>query len=262
MTSDKLQESKSRSGEQVSTASTMWRLRVFQYLLLLSQVHGWVPLDRRKFGEQILAIYSLPVAFPTVASEVTLRYSEDWSSTQLNLQSLQNSVRFSKWPMGRWPDPILRRPALPVDPKWYGSTTLETAATLLKQTARREGAVGLAAQQCGVDARMVFVEGRGVLVNPHIVGRSPETEMRVWQEQCLVLPPTFVATVLRDSSVDVEYWTVMGKLQRMRLYGELSRCVQHEMGQYLLSGLILVHIFGDSYAHSCMLHSLWCRHRP
>jgi peptide deformylase len=215
----------------------MWRLQMLLHLLLLSDHNeGWANFDRRMFGGQLLAISAAAWTIPSIASEKEIqahfRYADDWIGTQLGLRSLNDSVQLSNWPMGRWPDPILRRPATPVDPLWYGSTTLETATTLLKQTARREGAVGLAAQQCGVDARIVFVEGRGILVNPHIVARSPETEMRVWKERCLVLPPTFVGTVLRDSWVDVEFWTVMGKLQRMRLSGEMSRCVQHEMGTY------------------------------
>ena len=96
-----------------------------------------------------------------------------------------------------------------------------------------------------------------VLINPRIVGRSPETEMKVWTEQCLVLPPTWTATVLRDSWIDVEYYTLEGTataagmggpgstrprpvasssqlgggiltIRRRRLYGETSRCFQHE----------------------------------
>ena len=100
---------------------------------------------------------------------------------------------------------------------------------MLAQTARQEGAVGLAAQQCGIDARMVYLEGYGVLVNPHILQRSPETTSRVWQERCLVLPPTFVATVLRDDWVVLEYHTPRGNRKRLRLQGEASRCIQHEM---------------------------------
>lgn len=208
-----------------------------QLLILISfwQVQGWTnSIGRRRFGAEIgfMAMFPvLPKTPPAIASDrLAFQYSDDWSGTQLDLQSLQDSVQSSQWPMGRWPDPILRRPASPVDEGMFGTTTLQSAATLLQQTARREGAVGLAAQQCAVDARLVFVEGRGILVNPTIIDRSPETEMRVWQERCLVLPPTFVATVLRDAWVDVEYFTVKGNLRKMRLYGEVSRCVQHEMG--------------------------------
>jgi peptide deformylase len=44
-----------------------------------------------------------------------------------------------------------------------------------------------------------------VLINPRIVARSPESSMKVWTEECLVLPPTFRATILRDDWIDVEY---------------------------------------------------------
>ena len=142
--------------------------------------------------------------------------------------------------MARWPDPILRRPASEVDPYWFGSSTLKSVCQILQDTAQSEGAVGLAAQQCGLDARIVYVgspcnlvrsrDTPIVMVNPHIVNRSPETQTRVWDEHCLVLPPTFVATVLRDDWVDVLYWTWQGgKPRQIRLQGEASRCVQHEL---------------------------------
>jgi peptide deformylase len=68
-----------------------------------------------------------------------------------------------------------------------------------------------------------------VLINPRIVQRSPETEMRAWEETCLVLPPKFVATVLRDAWINVQYYTMDGKLQTMRLEGQAARCLQHEL---------------------------------
>jgi len=226
-------------------------------------------------------------------------YADTWTGTRLQTVSLEDSVSNGKthtgasnrgsslpfWEMGRWPDPALRVPAGPVDPAAWriGGTaspsseqqrTLRLAATILRNTALREGAVGLAAQQCGVDARMVFVssspETKGkknksnnndlVLINPRIVARSPEPEMRVWTEECLVLPPTFRATVLRDDWIEVEfdglyefvvaptttttttttkhpsvesmsYRAAASPLAplRRRFEGEPSRCLQHEL---------------------------------
>ena len=46
------------------------------------------------------------------------------------------------------------------------------------------------------------------LVNPRIIQRSPESEMLVWTEECLVLPPEFRATLLRDSEITIEYETL------------------------------------------------------
>ena len=138
---------------------------------------------------------------------------------------------------------------------------------MLVRTAQYYGAVGLAAQQCGINARLIYIQedddGRRrrrmtttttttVFINPRLVGRSPEPNVQVWTEQCLVLPPTWTATVLRDSWIDVEYYTLMKKTPvvatstqapqspppqqeqllltkcRRRLYGEASRCFQHE----------------------------------
>ena len=102
-------------------------------------------------------------------------------------------------------------------------------ATLLRQTCVKEGAVGLAAQQCGVDARLVHLVGVGTMVNPSIVARSVEADMKVWSEFCLVLPPSFRATVLRDAWVDVEYRETNGSIRTTKLRGEKARAAQHEL---------------------------------
>ncbi len=192
-------------------------------------------------------------------------YSDSWTGTRLNIKSLEestNSGAFARdesgllyWTMGKWPDPALRIPAKPVDPSmWLDGVKqqrLELAATILRDTANREGAVGLAAQQCGVDARMVFLSASDdrngnsdmVLINPRIVARSPESSMKVWTEECLVLPPTFRATVLRDDWIDVEYdfcYEYRSKESiissagsqtpiKRRFFKEQSRCLQHEL---------------------------------
>ncbi len=168
-------------------------------------------------------------------------YSDEWTGTNLPLQTLEEAVETaakssnSSWPMARWPDVILRRPASPVQNRWYGTTILKQACSLLQETATNAGAVGLAAQQSGVDARIIYLETPGripssiVMINPHIVQRSAEEDMRVWQEHCLVLPPTFIATVLRDAWVDVEYWDWKGKFHAVRLAGEIARAAQHEL---------------------------------
>ena len=74
------------------------------------------------------------------------------------------------------------------------------------------------------------------LVNPRIIHRSLESEMLVWTEECLVLPPEFKATLLRDAEVTIEYETLTdddpdtcGKTRQLTLTGELARCAQHEM---------------------------------
>jgi peptide deformylase len=188
------------------------------------------------------------------------RYSNNWTGTSLPLWELSTAVKHAtqmsitidgtqqqyRWEMGRWPDPILRRRANPVSLSLLGTDMLKQACEMLRNTAITEGAVGLAAQQCGINARIIYLEvpshGRNsyiIMINPKIQNRSPESKMLVWRESCLVLPPTFQATVLRDAWVDVAYydWKSKGLLHHnsitpphaIRLYGQLARAVQHEM---------------------------------
>jgi len=172
--------------------------------------------------------------------------------------------------MGKWPDPMLRHPSSRVSASVFQDENqreqLQLVATALKNTARNEGAVGLAAQQCGIDASLIYIDNvwdvgrtniipmidilgeghndsrffnrfirnnqqeKGIfLVNPRIIQRSPESEMIVWTEQCLVLPPEFRATLLRDAEVTVEYESMDGVTKHLKLKGELARCCQHEM---------------------------------
>lgn len=240
------------------------------------------------------------------------------------------------FPMGKWPDPILRIPSSPIPPSTFSNKSqlnmLQSIANTLKHTARKEGAVGLAAQQCGIDVSLIYIDGivvdtttassssssnrndqssynngrsalggvfgqsnwrnskkqltgegalldnddytnhnrssnntprllsrmgkqpplpmrqeQGIfLVNPRIIHRSPESEMLVWTEECLVLPPEFRATLLRDAEVTIEYETLTttttttgvdntmeeyscGETKQITLRGEFARCVQHEM---------------------------------
>jgi len=164
-------------------------------------------------------------------------YNDDWSGTGLTLLNIISAAELTHFNMGRWPDPILRRPARAVENQWFGTETLEKVTKLLRDVARENKAVGLAAQQCGIDARIVYLElplpnlrqQSVTMINPIITERSPETEMRVWTEYCLVLPPTFRATVLRDALVVVQYLDVQGMPQKIRFTGEAARAVQHEL---------------------------------
>jgi len=180
-------------------------------------------------------------------------YSDSWTGTALPLLDLVQASQKQEWSMGRWPDPVLRRPASSVDSFWFGTETLRCTTELLRQTCLKAKAVGLAAQQCGVDARIVHLEDpqRISMVNPKIVNRSAETNMKVWQERCLVLPPTFVATVLRDDWIDVEYYDWKGDLRRTRLRGETARAAQHEM-DHDRGILVLDHVGMDEMENGLM----------
>ena len=162
----------------------------------------------------------------------------------------ESDIPLSAFPMARWPDPVLRIPTKSVSASLWNANELFTLANTLRMTARKEKAVGLAAQQCGIDASLVFLEktepsktnsrrrkGKGVtdddkdgifLFNPRFVYRSPETEMLVWDEHCLVMPSKFHATVLRDRRVVVEAETLDGTTRFFDFTDEMARAVQHE----------------------------------
>jgi peptide deformylase len=87
----------------------------------------------------------------------------------------------------------------------------------------------------GIDASIIFldhpnsIDGEIVMINPRIINRSRELDMKVWTEECLVLPPTFRATLLRDAVVTVEYQNFDGDFRQITLDGELARAFQHEL---------------------------------
>ena len=53
--------------------------------------------------------------------------------------------------------------------------------------------------------------------------------MKSWEEQCLVLPPDFRATVMRDNKVKIEAEDLNGNTRTITLGGELARAAQHEI---------------------------------
>jgi peptide deformylase len=254
---------------------------------------GTVVLSTRPYSS-VLAIEEVESITRRPTIQHPFRYSDTWTGTNLTLLSLSEAVEsamgetdahvkgkatttetggnrsrvqvdkgrttvpdgtIETWNMGRWPDPILRHPAEAVNGDvWFGTDTLLRACQILQKTAVQHRAEGLAAQQCGVDARIVYVNLQAstapqsqyplllrspedkthakflMMINPSIVRRSPENEMTCWTEECLVLPRSFRATLLRDKWVDVHYWTPMGEPQQARLRGESARCFQHELG--------------------------------
>ena len=124
----------------------------------------------------------------------------------------------------RYPDPILRLEAKPVR---RCDAALAKTVALLRAAARRHGAQGLAATQCGVDAAIVLL-GDEAFVNPRIVERSPEARLRCWTERCLALPPDVRVETLRDEAVTVAATTVTGVPFTTTLTGAAARQFSHE----------------------------------
>ena len=86
----------------------------------------------------------------------------------------------------------------------------------------------------GIDASLIFIDlpwdPNGLfMVNPRIISRSSEIDMKVWDEKCLVLPPSFHAVILRDATVTIEYNNLVGDSRMIKLSNELARAAQHEM---------------------------------
>jgi peptide deformylase len=178
---------------------------------------------------------SVPNAISVSHNVNGFEYSSEWTGTRLEPMALETAAEaLREWEMGRWPDPILRSPAEPIDSHSFGTQVLYKVADRLIDTAKFNRAVGLAAQQCGVNASMIYLKldlppKDLLLLNPTIIQRSSESKMKVWTEYCLVLPPTFRATLLRDLWIVVEYYDVDGHKIIRRFDGEAARALQHEM---------------------------------
>lgn len=197
-------------------------------------------------------------AFPFSSDKSTNQVT--WTGTHLSHLSLSSALaqledgNLNIFPMARWPDPILRIKASPIPPAHFQTSALRNLASALRRTSRQEKAVGLSAQQCGIDASLIFLENgtpSGLFVfNPRIVRRSPEMSMRVWTEHCLVLPPTFEATVLRDENIVVEAENYMGETKSIEMRGELARAVQHEMDHD--RGILITDLVGQEEMEGMM----------
>lgn len=94
--------------------------------------------------------------------------------------------------------------------------------------------IGLAAPQVGINQKLMVFNEMGdpesadkemVLVNPSIVSKSDETNMR--EEGCLSFPQ-INGEVERSITIDVEYQTVTGEKKAVKLENFPARIFQHE----------------------------------
>ena len=137
------------------------------------------------------------------------------------------------------PDPRLRVPSQPID---VISDDVKRLSTLMRETLRREGGIGLAAPQIGEHVRLIVICGQadpdGVMVtfvNPVIVDQRGS---RIEEEACLSVPN-------RKGFVERAAWVrVRGRSVRTgrRLMYECSgleaACVQHEIDH--LDGILFI----------------------
>ena len=137
-------------------------------------------------------------------------------------------------PLRIYPDPVLRRTALPVE------EVTKSARRFLRGMARmmyyREG-IGMAATQIGLRRRMIVADiGEGLLslINPEILDRRGESSML---EGCLSLPEVGVH-VPRSESIVVHGLDSKGRELTQTISGLMARVIQHEIDH--LDGVLII----------------------
>jgi peptide deformylase len=146
----------------------------------------------------------------------------------------------AKLPIILFPDPILRKAALPVERVDAGM--LRLAADMLETMYRAPG-VGLAAPQVGVSRRIFVMDASRdpepaaprVFLNPEILASGDET--RIYEEGCLSIPEMF-AEVERPAAVVVGYLSLEGEMREERLEGHGATVAQHEIDH--LNGILFI----------------------
>ena len=132
-----------------------------------------------------------------------------------------------------YPDPRLRKPALPVETV---DDRIRTLVDDMLETMYAAEGVGLAATQVDVHRRLIVMdtsEGRDeprVLINPELIEVSEE--MVVGDEGCLSVPSIYDA-VERHARVTVRALNRDGQSYDMAVEGLAAVCVQHEMDHLL-----------------------------
>jgi peptide deformylase len=146
----------------------------------------------------------------------------------------------AKLPIILFPDPILRKTALPVER--VDSGLLRLAADMMETMYRAPG-VGLAAPQIGISRRIFVMDAARdeeppaprVFFNPEIVASGDK--MRIYEEGCLSIPEIF-AEVERPSSVMLRYLSPEGEMREERLEGHGATVAQHELDH--LNGILFI----------------------
>ena len=123
----------------------------------------------------------------------------------------------------------------------------DLARDLLRSMYSSSG-IGLAAPQVGVHKQLLVIDldpenpatPPMVLINPEI--RSFGSGIDTYEEGCLSIPGVYL-NVVRPAVVDVSYRDELGRPQRLKADGLLSRCIQHEMDH--LNGVLFVDRVSD-----------------
>jgi peptide deformylase len=136
------------------------------------------------------------------------------------------------------PNPILKRPAAPVER--IDDEVRHLMEDMLETMYAAPG-IGLAAPQVGVSKRIVVIDISETknaplkLVNPQLIWASER--LVAAEEGCLSLPEQY-AEVKRPEAVEVAYLDEHGEARTLRAEGLLARCLQHELDH--LDGILFI----------------------
>ncbi|MCI0341393.1 MAG: peptide deformylase [Planctomycetales bacterium] len=129
-----------------------------------------------------------------------------------------------------------------------GPDLRETAREML-EVMYREGGIGLAAPQVGLDRRIIVMNLAGrpgageerVLVNPTVLAESRDTSET--EEGCLSFPG-ISGRVARAASVRFRFQDLSGEPREVEADALFARCVQHEVDH--LDGVLFVTKFSPA----------------
>ena len=137
--------------------------------------------------------------------------------------------------IARLGNPVLLRPADPIDPDLVGAKDFQRLVDDMIETMMEAPGVGLAAPQVHESIRLFVMDpgdrddsdvGLEILVNPRLSVPEDGDYLSLW-EGCLSIPGLRGET-LRHAAVDVEYLDRNGEPRRRRFEGFAAAVVQHE----------------------------------
>ena len=131
----------------------------------------------------------------------------------------------------KFPDPVLRKPAVPVER--IDRRIRSFVDSLIKTMRNQPGGIGIAATQVGSLKQIAIVDvslkvpnaGLVILINPVIVTFEDE---EVFREGCMSLPD-YTANVKRARRITVKYQDIELKSCEIITSGLEARCIQHEI---------------------------------
>ena len=146
----------------------------------------------------------------------------------------------AKLPIITLPDPLLRKPSVPVD---RVDDALRRLADDMLETMYAAPGVGLAAVQVGRPIRLIVLDTAKedespqalVLINPEIVSLSEES--RQHEEGCLSIPEVRI-DITRPASLRLTYLDREGARRELAAEGLPATAIQHEVDH--LNGKLII----------------------